>query len=495
MTSGLETGDARDARRRVLALLQRHGWNATSFQILEPGFRYWFDERSGAGGEALRGNERRESGGGDPAGSAGGAGGEAPRGIDGSADACVGYVDTGRAWVAAGSPVASAERFAEVGERFAAAAAAAGRRMCWFATELRFAGTPQWSSMRVGDQPSWAPADWTSVLRDSRSLREQLRRAQAKGVAVRTVGPAELAPGQPLRIALDRLIARWLASRPIAPMGFLVHVDPFTFPDQRRYLVAERDGAVVGFLSAIPIYARPGWFFEDFLRDASAPNGTVELLIDAGMRAAAAEGVPYVTLGLVPLSGEVSPWLRAARRWGKALYDFDGLRAFKAKLKPRAWDPIFLSYPVGTSGFIAMFDTLTAFSRGGLLRFGLETLLRGPAIVMRVLAVLLLAWTVLLALPGAAPWFPSPAWQWGWVGFDLVLAVSLLALSYRWRAVLADLVATAVTADAVLTLGQAIAYDLPRRRGPLDAAVAVIAIAAPTVASVLLWNARAHRTR
>lgn len=462
---GGEAGEVHQ-RRRVLALLQRHGWNATSFQILEPGFRYWFDE-----------------GGGDP------------RGIDSDGGACVGYVDTGRAWVAAGSPVAAPERFAEVGARFAAAAAAAGRRMCWFATELRFAGIPPWSSMRVGDQPSWAPADWTGVLRDSRSLREQLRRAHAKGVSVRTVGPAELQPGQPVRIALEQLIARWLASRQIAPMGFLVHVDPFTFPDQRRYFVAERDGAVVGFLSAIPIYARPGWFFEDFLRDHDAPNGTVELLIDAGMRAAAAEGIPYVTLGLVPLSGEVSPWLRAARHWGKALYDFDGLRAFKAKLKPRAWDPIFLSYPAGASGFVAMFDTLTAFSRGGLLRFGLETLLRGPAIVMRVLAALLLVWTVLLTLPGAAPWFPSPAWQWGWVGFDVVLAVSLLALSYRWRAALADLVATAVTADAVLTLGQAIVFDLPRRKGPIDAAVAVIAVAAPTVAAVLLWNARAHRTR
>jgi len=202
-----------------------------------------------------------------------------------------------------------------------------------------------------------------------------------------------------------------------------------------------------------------------------------------------------VTLGLVPLSGELGSWLRAARRLGRSLYDFDGLRAFKAKLKPRAWDPIFLSYPAGTSGFVAMFDTLTAFSRGGLLRFGLETLLRGPAVVMRVLAALLLAWTALLTLPGAARWFPSPAWQWGWVGFDVALAVSLLALSYRWRAALADLVATAVTADAVLTLGQAIAFDLPRRRGWLDIAVAAIAVCAPTVAAILLWNARVHRTR
>lgn len=440
-------------RERVLALLKRHGWNSTSFQILEPGFRYWFD--------------------GD--------------------DACVGYVDTGRAWVAAGSPVAPPERFAAVSARFEAAAASAGRRVCCFATESRFHGAVQWSALRVGDQPIWAPGDWTAVLRESRSLREQLRRAHAKGVTVRALRPAELAPGQAVRVELDHLIARWLASRAIAPMGFLVHVDPFTFPAERRHFIAERDGKVVGFLSAIPIYARPGWFFEDFLREPAAPNGTVELLIDAGMRAAAAEQVPYVTLGLVPLSGEIGPWLRAARRWGKSLYDFDGLRAFKAKLKPRAWDPIFLSYPRNRSGFVAMFDTLTAFARGGLLRFGLETLLRGPAIVMRVLAVLLLVWTVVLALPVSARWFPSPAWQWGWVGFDIVIAISLLALSYRWRALLADVVATAITCDAVVTLVQAIVFDVPRRRGVLDLAVVAVAISAPTIAATLLWNARVHR--
>jgi phosphatidylglycerol lysyltransferase len=442
-----------DERRRVLAILKRHGWNATSFQILEPGFRYWFD--------------------GD--------------------DACVGYVDTGGAWVAAGAPVAPVERFGEISARFAAAAAAARRRVCCFATESRFHDVAGWASLRIGDQPIWAPGDWSRVVRDNRSLREQLRRAQAKGVTVRALAPAELAAGHPTRVALDGLIARWLASRSIAPMAFLVHVDPFTFSTERRYFIAERDRSPVGFLCAIPIFARPGWFFEDFLREPSAPNGTVELLVDAGMRAAAAEGIPYVTLGLVPLSGEVSPWLRAARRWGKSLYDFDGLRAFKAKLKPRAWDPIFLSYPRGRSGFVAMFDTLTAFARGGLLRFGLETLLRGPAIVMRVLAVLLLAWAALLAMPISARWFPSPAWQWGWVGFDVVLAVCLFALSHRWRAVLADVVAATVTADAVVTGVQAIVYDLPRRRGPLDVVILVIAVAAPTLAAVLLWNARAHR--
>lgn len=442
------------ARDRVLALLRRHGWNSTSFQILEPGFRYWFD--------------------GD--------------------DACIGYVDTGRAWVAA-APVAAPARFAALAAGFAAAAARAGRRVCCFATEARFHEHAGWASLRIGDQPVWEPAAWDEILRGRKSLREQLRRARAKGVVVRALSAAELEAAHPVRRQLDGLIARWLASRPIAPMGFLVQVDPFGYPEERRYFVATHGDGIVGFLGVIPIYARRGWFFEDLLRDPDAPNGTVELLVDAGMRAAAAEDIAQVTFGLAPLAGEVGPWLRAARRWGRLMYDFDGLRAFKAKFTPSAWDPIFLAYPPGRSAALAVVDALAAFARGGLLRFGIQTLLRGPAIVMRLLAMLLVVWTCVLALPSSARWFPSAAWQWGWVGFDVVIAGALLALSFRWRARLADLIASAVTADAVITLGQALVYNLPRRRGVLDLVVIVVAVLAPTIAAILLWNARAHRQR
>jgi len=438
-------------RERVLGLLERHGWNATSFQILEPGFRYWFD--------------------GD--------------------DACVGYVDTGRAWVAAGPPIAAADRLAETSARFVAAAAAAGRRVCLFATEDRFRDAASWPSLRIGEQPIWAPAEWDDILKSRKSLREQLRRARAKGVVVRALGSEEL---HARRAELDALIARWLASRTIAPMGFLVQVDPFVFPERRRFFVAEQSGKIVGFLGVIPIYARDGWFFEDFLRDPDAPNGTIEVLVDAGMRAAREAGVAMVTLGLAPLAGDVGFVLASAKLLGRGLYDFDGLRAFKAKLSPRSWDPIFLSYPPGRSSVLAVVDTLTAFARGGLLKFGIETLLRGPAIVIRILAVLLVVWTCLLALPASARWFPSPVWQYGWVAFDVVLGAALFALARRWRQPLADVVAVAVTADAVLTLGEAIAYNGPRIAELVDAGVVAVAVLAPAFAAVLLWNARVHRS-
>ena len=106
-------------------------------------------------------------------------------------------------------------------------------------------------------------------------------------------------------------------------------------------------------------------------------------------------------------------WLRAARQWSLGIYDFDGLRAFKAKLRPQGWVPIYLSYPTGQGALRSIYDVLAAFARGGLLRFGLRTVLRAPSIIVRLLALLLIPWTLLLALSDATHWFPS-ACPTGW---------------------------------------------------------------------------------
>ena len=76
----------------------------------------------------------------------------------------------------------------------------------------------------------------------------------------------------------------------MSEMKFMVLVHPFSYPEERRYVVAELEGEIVGFAAAVPVYARDGWFVEDVLRDPDAPNGTAESLIDTAMRQFAAEG-------------------------------------------------------------------------------------------------------------------------------------------------------------------------------------------------------------
>jgi phosphatidylglycerol lysyltransferase len=324
-------------RDAVLALLRRHGGGAVSFQVLEPGLSYWFD------GE----------------------------------EACVAYaeVDRGRAWVAAGGPIAAPGREVEVMRRFVRAARQAGRRVRFFGIERDLSAEGCFELLQVGRQPTWDPQAWPATLARRRSLREQLRRARAKGVRVREAAAAEFDdPEGRLRTRVDALVARWLALRPMAPMQFVVRLAPYEFPAERRFLCAERGGDLVGILVAVPIYARSGYLLEDVLRDPAAPNGTVELMFDHAMRALGAEGCRHATFGLAPLAGVHSRLLRLVRRLGRLLYDFEGLHRFKLKLGPCGEDPVWIAYPRGESRLPAVLDVLRAFAGGGLLRFGLRTL-------------------------------------------------------------------------------------------------------------------------
>lgn len=435
-------------RRRAHALIVQHGWNSTSFQVLEDGYRYWF-----------WGDE-----------------------------ACVAYVDTGRAWVVAGAPIAPEAQLGEVVTRFLEEAQRAGRRVCFFAVEARLLAQTALRGLPIGEQAVWDPRGWSGVLSGAKSLREQLRRARAKGVTVRRLTVDELEHHGP---ALDGLAERWLAGRALAPLGFLVELELFRDPHQRRYFVAEQGGRVVGALTAVPVYAREGWLLEDLLRDASAPNGTAELLVDAAMTTLAAEGSSYVTLGLAPLSGELPRPLVLARQVTRPLYDFHGLRAFKAKLRPERWDPIYLAYE--RAPVRAVLDALRAFARGSLRAFVLRTILRGPTPVVLALGLALLPWTALLALAPTSPWFVSRAVQWAWVAFDLGLAAGLLALARRWRRWLGLTLASLVTADALLTLAIAALWNAPRARGPLDLLVLLVACAAPAAGAAILWGAVRRR--
>jgi phosphatidylglycerol lysyltransferase len=108
---------------------------------------------------------------------------------------------------------------------------------------------------------------------------------------------------------------------------------------------------------------RQGWFIEHVVRLPAAPSGTVELLVDAVMRWASEQGSTWLTLGLAPLSGDVPLLLRLARKRMAFLYNFDGLRRFKAKLRPVEWHPIYVSYPPAQGAFLSMVDVLTAFAR------------------------------------------------------------------------------------------------------------------------------------
>lgn len=295
------------------ALVLREGWNATAYQILNPGFTLWFSR---------------------------------------DRDAVAGYVDTAGVWVIGGAPVCAAERLPDVVRELEEDAARHRRGVCYFAAEERldnvWRGDGGHSMILLGAQPAWDPRRWPAILRGSASLRQQLNRARNKGVHVEE-WPRERATGN---AELHRCLEEWLSTRGLPPLHFLVEPETLQRLFDRRIFVAERDGEPIGFLVVSPVPRRNGWLVEQFVRGRCAVNGTAELMIDAAMCALAGSGYDYVSLGLSPLSNRAGDpaatgawWLRLTLRWmrahGTRFYNFAGLERFKAKFQPDVWEPIY----------------------------------------------------------------------------------------------------------------------------------------------------------
>ena len=322
--------------QRVRELVLAHGWNATAYQIVNPGIAHWF---SSAG------------------------------------DAVVGYVEQAGMWIVAGAPVCAESRLLAVVEELGAAAADAHRRVCYFGAgerlERRLIPTGQWSAASLGAQPSWTPHGWPALIQRHKSLRAQLNRARNKSVSVREwTAVTERDRGR-----LQECLTDWLERRGLPPLHFLVEPDTLGQLSDRRLFVATRQDRVVGFLVASPVPARRGWLIEQIIRGSDAPNGTAELLVDAAMRALADSGAQYVTLGLSPLSrhsafddARMPAWLRVALRWVRAharrFYDFEGLDRFKSKFDPEAWEDIVALADAPRFPPRALWAIASAFSQG-----------------------------------------------------------------------------------------------------------------------------------
>jgi len=258
-------------------------------------------------------------------------------------------------------------------------------------------------------------------------------------------------------------------------------------------LTSEREGVLVALARVVTVPRRDGWFIEHLVRAPDAPNGTVELLVDAVLRTARARDVAWLTLGLAPLAGEVPPLLRVARRLTPWLYDFEGLRAFKSRLRPDAWDPIYVSRPSRQGAALTVLDVLAAFTPRGLVRFGALALARGPAGVIAGLAALLVVWMALLAASSPAQWFAGhTAVKWAWVAYDALIVGGLVHLVRRPRVRTASVLLALVGVDAVLTPIEAFAWNAHRLRGALDALIFVAACLAPPFAALVLWGARSR---
>jgi phosphatidylglycerol lysyltransferase len=106
--------------------------------------------------------------------------------------------------------------------------------------------------------------------------------------------------------------------------------------------------------------------------DAAAPAGVMEYLFIKLMVWAKDQGYKWFNIGMAPLAGlqnrSLAPlWNRIGKlvySYGENFYNFQGLRAYKEKFKPR-WKPKYIVSPAGLA-LPAILTDIASITSGGI---------------------------------------------------------------------------------------------------------------------------------
>ena len=266
------------------------------------------------------------------------------------------FVETHKAWVAGTEPLAATDERASLFEKFSQAAFHRGKNPIMTPTtdrlsqELAQRGSHR---IQVGAEPVF---DLTRYFSDKDPLDRfpHARTLVRRGLRVREITAEENAQNPELSEQLKKLVDHWLSARATVPLSFLNQIDPWRFGEHKKLFVVEQGRKILAFLSAVPIFARNGYFFADYIRAPRTKAGTVELLFIESMRMLHEQGSSEVRLGMCPLarlelSNATSRRERSILRSMNFIFrhcsfpmSFESIYEFKAKFKPTSWEPLFL---------------------------------------------------------------------------------------------------------------------------------------------------------
>ena len=298
--------------------------------------------------------------------------------FDDTRTAFIMYAVQGRTWAALGDPVGPEERLTDLVRLFLERCADFGGIPVFY--EVTRAHLPLYADfgltfVKLGEEARVDLTTFTLEGAHAARLRQVVRRLDKDGGVFRIVEPAEVPAILPaLRLVSDD----WLAAKAGGEKGFSMGFFDEEYLSRFPIAVIEREGQIQAFANLW----RAGQQVElsvDLMRyHRAAPKDVMEALFVHLMEWGKPQGYHWFALGMAPLSGfEQSPvaplWNRIGAflyDHGNAVYNFQGLRAYKQKFNP-IWEQHYLAYPGGLRLPLILAD-VSALVAGGYRRIFLK---------------------------------------------------------------------------------------------------------------------------
>jgi phosphatidylglycerol lysyltransferase len=274
--------------------------------------------------------------------------------FDETRTAFVMYGVQGRTWAALGDPVGPPERIDAMVRAFLARCDDFGGVPVFYeisSEHLHRYADAGLTFVKLGEE---ARVDLTTFSTEGsrgkrfRNAVTRLEREHATFRLIHAEGVAEIVD------QLRRVSDDWLAERAGAEKGFSLGFFASDYVARFPVGVIEHDGEIVAFATLWPGPQSVEVSVDLMRYDRRAPKDVMDALFVHVMLWAKSAGYRWCRLGMAPLSGfdssPVAPlWTRLGSflyKHAPAVYNFQGLRSFKAKFDPE-WQPRYLAYPGG----------------------------------------------------------------------------------------------------------------------------------------------------
>lgn len=204
--------------------------------------------------------------------------------------------------------------------------------------------------LEIGREALFDIQNFTTLWTEKRNMRNLLRRAEKEDLCIRRIETLRESD----KIWIETLNSDWLTTRKTKGFSFLLKLSPFENLDDKILFVAEKDECIVGYISAVPIYGRKWFYFEDIIRSSTAPLGTNQLLLVSAIEFLKEQWYELASLGTSPLGNidnttdiqhkKAQTLLRLIYKRANGFYNFKGLYHFKKSMCPSFWDPKFIAF-------------------------------------------------------------------------------------------------------------------------------------------------------